>query len=125
MKKICLSLFCAFLSTCALSSCRNAEVTAAKETPALLFAQRTISGLYGENSYQYEEIENKLSANAEKDSILYADLTFYQVYKKDKAFCKIAVNPNTLRIGVKTAETEAYKQVTINQNGFEITDKDL
>lgn len=124
MKKIFSLLLCLMLIGGVLTSCKNVEITDAQETPALLFAQRVISGLYEENSYQYEEIENELSSSVE-DGWMYDDLTFYQVYKDKKPFCKIALNSNTLRIGVKTPEMSQYKQVVIGQDGFALSDKDL
>lgn len=125
MKKFFLLLLCLMLIGAMLTSCKNVEIANAKETPALLFAQRIISGLYGEASYQYEEIENELSSSVE-DGWMYDDLTFFQVYKDKKPFCKIAVNPNTLKNGVKTPEMSQYKQAAVGPDGsFVLTDTDL
>lgn len=135
MKKFCLLLVFVLMISCTLVSCGNAEakdekakkneIVDAEETPELLLAQKVINGLYGEDSYRYEEIENEPLTVIEEEWPWYDELTFYQVYKDNKEFCKIFVHTTRLEIGVKTPEKDTYRRVKFNANGAYLTDKDV
>lgn len=140
MKKICLIMAFVLMMSCTLVSCGNAETKDAKdkkneivdaeETPALRVAQNVINGLYGEDSYRYEEIENQFLADAGDDFDAldwYSELTFYQVYKDNKEFCKIAVETKRMLVGVKTPEMDTYIIVKFGPGGADahLTNMDL